>query len=67
MKPLLGVLALVAVSIVILGCATSPSQHNKEIARRVWRIVGGRITDEWSAFDQLSILEQLGLMPKEAP
>jgi len=161
MKPLLWVFALVAVSIVAFGCATSPSQHNKEIARRVfsevlsgghfdraaelyssdfvnhglhnsvglkedqdaargwkqafpdlvitpeklvaegdlvtvywiargtntgsgnglnatgksvestgitiWRIVGGRITDEWSAFDRQSILEQLGLMPKEAP
>jgi len=33
----------------------------------IWRIVGGKITDEWSAFDQLSILEQLGLMPKEVP
>jgi steroid delta-isomerase-like uncharacterized protein len=33
----------------------------------IWRIVGGRITDEWSAFDQLSILQQLGLAPKEAP
>jgi steroid delta-isomerase-like uncharacterized protein len=31
----------------------------------IWRIVGGRITDEWSAFDQLSILQQLGLAPKE--
>lgn len=27
----------------------------------IWRVVDGRITDEWSAFDQLSIQEQLGL------
>lgn len=161
MKRSLWRLALVAASILIFGCATSPTQHNKEIARRVfaevlsdghfdraselyssdfinhglhdsvalkedqdaargwkqafpdlvitpekliaegdlvsvywiargtntgsgnglnatgkslettgitiWRIVDGRITDEWSAFDQLSIREQLGLMPKEAP
>jgi steroid delta-isomerase-like uncharacterized protein len=33
----------------------------------IWRIVGGRITDEWSAFDQLSILQQLGLTPTGAP
>ncbi len=33
----------------------------------IWRIVGGRITDEWSAFDQLSILQQLGLTPKGTP
>jgi steroid delta-isomerase-like uncharacterized protein len=32
----------------------------------IWRIVDGRITDEWSAFDQLSILQQLGLTPKGA-
>lgn len=29
----------------------------------IWRIVDGRITDEWSAFDQLSIMQQLGLLP----
>jgi steroid delta-isomerase-like uncharacterized protein len=31
----------------------------------IWRVVDGRITDEWSAFDQLSIEEQLGLRPQK--
>ena len=30
----------------------------------IWRIVDGRITDEWSAFDQLSIMQKLGLIPQ---
>lgn len=29
----------------------------------IWRIVNGKITEEWSEFDQLSILKQLGLAP----
>ena len=29
----------------------------------IWKIVDGRITEEWSAFDQLSIMQQLGLIP----
>ena len=29
----------------------------------IWRIVDGRITEEWSAFDRLSIMQQLGLIP----
>lgn len=29
----------------------------------IWKIVGGRIREEWSAFDQLSIMQQLGLIP----
>jgi steroid delta-isomerase-like uncharacterized protein len=29
----------------------------------IWRISGGKIREEWSEFDQLSILRQLGLMP----
>jgi steroid delta-isomerase-like uncharacterized protein len=28
----------------------------------IWRIVDGRITDEWSAFDQLGLMQQLGLL-----
>jgi len=34
----------------------------------IWRIVDGKITEEWSAFDQLSMMQQLGLLPanKEA-
>ena len=30
----------------------------------IWRIVNGKITEEWSAFDELSILKQLGLVPQ---
>ena len=29
----------------------------------IWRIVDGRIKEEWSAFDQLSMMQQLGLLP----
>ena len=29
----------------------------------IWRIVDGKIKDEWSAFDQLSMMQQLGLIP----
>jgi len=29
----------------------------------IWRIVDGKIREEWSAFDQLSLMHQLGLLP----
>jgi steroid delta-isomerase-like uncharacterized protein len=29
----------------------------------IWRIVDGQIKEEWSAFDQLSMMQQLGLLP----
>jgi steroid delta-isomerase-like uncharacterized protein len=29
----------------------------------IWRIVDNKIKEEWSAFDQLSMMEQLGLLP----
>lgn len=29
----------------------------------IWRIVDGKIKEEWSAFDQLSMMQQLGLIP----
>ncbi len=29
----------------------------------IWRIVDGKIREEWSAFDQLSLLRQAGLLP----
>jgi steroid delta-isomerase-like uncharacterized protein len=29
----------------------------------IWRIVNGKIVEEWSEFDQLTIMKQLGLIP----
>jgi steroid delta-isomerase-like uncharacterized protein len=29
----------------------------------IWRMVDGKIKEEWSAFDQLSMMRQLGLLP----
>jgi steroid delta-isomerase-like uncharacterized protein len=29
----------------------------------IWRIVDGKIKEEWSAFNQLSMMQQLGLLP----
>lgn len=31
----------------------------------IWRIVNGRIKEEWSAFDQLSMMKQLGLLDQK--
>ena len=31
----------------------------------IWRIVNGKIKEEWSAFDQLSMMQQLGLLSKK--
>src|SRR6058998_1597750 len=31
----------------------------------IWRIVDGKIKEEWSAFDQLSMMRQLGLLPQK--
>lgn len=28
----------------------------------IWRVVNGKIKEEWSAFDQLSLMQQLGLL-----
>jgi steroid delta-isomerase-like uncharacterized protein len=33
----------------------------------IWRIVNGKIKEEWSAFDQLSMMQQLGLLPRQKP
>jgi predicted ester cyclase len=30
----------------------------------IWRIVNGKITEEWSAFDRLSMMQKLGLLPE---
>lgn len=33
----------------------------------IWRIVNGKIKEEWSAFDQLSMMQQLGLLANQKP
>jgi steroid delta-isomerase-like uncharacterized protein len=33
----------------------------------IWRIRGGKITDEWTAFDSLAFQQQLGLLPAGGP
>ena len=33
----------------------------------IWRIVDGKIKEEWSAFDQLSLMQQLGLLANQKP
>jgi steroid delta-isomerase-like uncharacterized protein len=33
----------------------------------IWRIINGKIKEEWSAFDQLSMMQQLGLLPSQKP
>ena len=33
----------------------------------IWRIVNGKIKEEWSAFDQLSLMQQLGLLANQKP
>jgi steroid delta-isomerase-like uncharacterized protein len=42
-----------------------PATGNKvELAGiTIWRILDGKVKEEWSAFDQLSIMQQLGLAP----
>ncbi len=32
----------------------------------IWRIVNGKITEEWSEFDQLRFMKELGLLPPSA-
>jgi len=31
----------------------------------IWRVVDGKIREEWSAFDQVSLMQQLGLLPAD--
>jgi Predicted ester cyclase len=31
----------------------------------IWRIIEGKIKEEWSAFDRLSMMQQLGLLPDD--
>ena len=37
----------------------------KQAGITIWRIVNGKIKEEWSAFDQLSMMQQLGLLPNQ--
>ena len=32
----------------------------------IWRIVNGKIKEEWSEFDELRLMKQLGLIPSES-
>jgi steroid delta-isomerase-like uncharacterized protein len=41
--------------------ATGKTVHARGIT--IWRIVNGKIVEEWSEFDQLRIMKELGLMP----
>ncbi len=45
-----------------------PATGKKMQARgiTIWRIVNGKITEEWSAFDRLKIMKDLGLLPEPA-
>ena len=43
--------------------ATGKKVHLRGIT--IWRIVDGKIREEWSAFDRLSMLQQLGLAPTQ--
>jgi steroid delta-isomerase-like uncharacterized protein len=61
------------VTVVWIGTGTNTGQGNglpatgKTIRLRgitVWRIVDGKIREEWSAFDRLRLMQQLGLIPE---
>jgi len=46
------------------GNGLSATGKKAELARiTIWRIVNDKIKEEWSAFDQLSMMQQLGLLP----
>ncbi|MBI3662614.1 MAG: ester cyclase [Acidobacteria bacterium] len=44
----------------------SPSTSKKIHARgiTIWRVVDGKLKEEWSAFDELSLLQQIGMLPQ---
>lgn len=61
------------VTVVWTGTGTNTGQGNglpatgKTVELRgitVWRIVDGKIREEWSAFDKLYMMRQLGLIPE---
>ena len=50
------------------GAANGIPATGKKIASSgitIWRIVDGKIKEEWSAFDQLEMMQQLGLVASE--
>ncbi len=63
------------VTVLYEGTGTNTGEGNglpatgKKIKGRgitIWRIVKGQITEEWSEFDQLRIMKDLGLLPESA-
>ncbi len=63
------------VTVLWTGTGTNTGEGNglpatgKKIQARgitIWRIVNGKITEEWSEFDQLRIMKDLGLIPPPA-
>lgn len=63
------------VTVLYTGTGTNTGEGNglpatgKKIQGRgitIWRIVNGKITEEWSEFDQLRIMKDLGLLPESA-
>ena len=61
------------VTVLYSGAGTNTGEGNglpatgKKIEGRgitIWRIVNGKITEEWSEFDQLTIMKDLGLLPE---
>jgi len=62
------------VTVVWTAAGTNTGQGNglpatgKKVEARgitVWRIVGGKIREEWSEFDNLRLMQQLGLTPSQ--
>ena len=59
------------VTIYWIACGTNTGAGNRlpatgkraeQAGITIWRIVNGKIKEEWSAFDQLSLMQQLGLL-----
>jgi len=48
------------------GSAGLPATGKKIHARgiTIWRVVDGKLKEEWSAFDELSLLQQIGMLPQ---
>jgi steroid delta-isomerase-like uncharacterized protein len=42
-------------------------RHIEMTGVTIWRIENGRLTDEWSVFDQQQLLQQLGSQPQKQP